>query len=62
MLSLTLVVLSNSARADRMFFPLVESLYGHTCLPWFWMGYIPYDRSSLRSPQARAHPFSTCTH
>jgi CubicO group peptidase (beta-lactamase class C family) len=56
------VVLSNSARADRMFFPLVESLYGHTCLPWFWMGYIPYDRSSLRSPQARAHPFSTCTH
>ncbi len=55
------IVLSNSARADRMFFPLVESLYGRTCLPWFWMGYVPYDRPELRNPGARAHPFSTCT-
>ncbi len=54
------VVLSNSARADRMFFPLVESLYGRTCLPWFWMGYIPWDRPELRNPDARKHPIATC--
>ncbi|MEO5626835.1 MAG: serine hydrolase domain-containing protein [Dokdonella sp.] len=55
------VILVNSARGDRIFFPLVESLYGHTCLPWFWMGYIPYDRPDLRNPGARAHPIDTCS-
>ncbi|HEX6738603.1 MAG TPA: serine hydrolase domain-containing protein [Vicinamibacteria bacterium] len=51
-----LVMLSNSARADRMFFPAAEALLGTTCLPWFWMGYIPYDRGPLRTPAARASP------
>lgn len=55
-----LVVLSNSARGDRMFFPLVESLFGRTCLPWFWMGYIPFDKESLRKPEAREQPVAAC--
>jgi CubicO group peptidase (beta-lactamase class C family) len=55
-----MVLLSNSARADRIFFPLVQSLFGRTCLPWFWMGYIPYNQEALRKPEAREHPFSTC--
>ncbi len=55
------VMLSNSARADRIFFPLVEELLGKTCLPWFWMGYVPYDRSELRDPSARAHPIGPCS-
>ena len=58
---MAVVVLSNSVRGDRMFYPLVQSLYGHTCLPWFWMGYIPYDRSELRNPKAREHPIAACT-
>jgi CubicO group peptidase (beta-lactamase class C family) len=54
------VLLSNSARADRLFFPLVEALYGTTCLPWFWMSYVPWDRSELRSPDARRSPIGGC--
>lgn len=54
------LMLSNSARADRIFFPLAESLLGRTCLPWFWMGYIPYDRSELRQPGARNKPIGPC--
>ncbi|NVD73151.1 beta-lactamase family protein [Duganella sp. BJB1802] len=50
------VMLSNSSNADRMFLPAVEYLFGRTCLPWFWMGYIPYDRPELRAPGMRAHP------
>jgi CubicO group peptidase (beta-lactamase class C family) len=59
---MAVVMLSNSARADRMFYPLVEALYGRTCLPWFWMGYIPYDKSELRNPKAREHPIAACPH
>jgi CubicO group peptidase (beta-lactamase class C family) len=41
------LMLSNSSNAQRMFYPALESLLGRTCLPWFWMGYIPYDRPTL---------------
>ncbi|WP_332854380.1 serine hydrolase domain-containing protein [Duganella sp. S19_KUP01_CR8] len=44
-----IVMLSNSSNADRMFFPAVEHIFGKTCLPWFWMNYIPYDRQVLGS-------------
>ncbi len=54
------VLLSNSSRGDRMFFPLVESLFGRTCLPWFWMGYIPFDHENLRRPEAREQPVAAC--
>lgn len=55
-----ILMLSNSSRADRIFFPVVEELLGKTCLPWFWMGYIPYDRSELREPGARTNPVGPC--
>jgi len=49
-----LVMLSNSANADKIFYPALELLIGPpTCLPWFWMGYIPFDRPGLRAPEAR---------
>jgi CubicO group peptidase (beta-lactamase class C family) len=51
-----IVMLSNSSNAERMFFPAVEHVFGKTCLPWFWMSYIPYDRPELAKPQAREHP------
>ena len=54
------VLLSNSSRADQMFFPLVEALFGRTCLPWFWMAYIPFDRPELRAPGTRANPVAPC--
>ena len=47
------VLLANSARADRMFYPLVEWLFGKTCLPWFWMGYVPYNQNERRTIEAR---------
>jgi len=51
-----IVMLANSGRGDRMFFPAVEALVGKTCLPWFWMGYVPYDRPELRQRGARETP------
>jgi CubicO group peptidase (beta-lactamase class C family) len=51
-----IVMLSNSSNAERMFFPAVEHVFGKTCLPWFWMNYIPYDRPELSRPAAREHP------
>ena len=51
-----IVMLSNSSNAERMFFPAVEHVFGKTCLPWFWMSYIPYDRPELARPEAREHP------
>ncbi|WP_343731449.1 serine hydrolase domain-containing protein [Duganella sp.] len=51
-----IVLLSNSSNAQAMFLPAVEYVYGKTCLPWFWMNYIPYDRPELMTAQARTHP------
>lgn len=51
-----IVMLSNSSNANNMFFPAIEYVYGKTCLPWFWMNYIPYDRPDLMGLQARERP------
>ncbi|WP_432383062.1 serine hydrolase domain-containing protein [Duganella sp. P38] len=51
-----IVMLSNSSNANNLFFPAVEYVYGKTCLPWFWMNYIPYDRPELMGLQARERP------
>ena len=48
------VMLSNSANAPRMFYPALEALLGRTCVPWFWMGYIPYDQPALLADGAAA--------
>jgi CubicO group peptidase (beta-lactamase class C family) len=50
-----LVLLANSANADQIFYALAERLFGTTCLPWFWMGYVPTHRAELRAPGARDH-------
>lgn len=57
-----IVMLSNSSRGDRMFFPAVEALVGPSCLPWFWMGYIPYDRPELRRSGVRETPIGPSCH
>jgi hypothetical protein len=31
-------------------------VFGHTCPPWFWMGYIRYGRPDLMGLEAREHP------
>jgi CubicO group peptidase (beta-lactamase class C family) len=51
-----LVLLANSANGDKVFFALAEALFRPTCLPWFWMGYIPDDQAQLRRPEARQTP------
>ncbi|TFW30941.1 serine hydrolase domain-containing protein [Duganella callida] len=48
-----IVMLSNSSNAEHMFYPVIDYVYGNTCLPWFWMNYIPYDRPELMGVQAR---------
>ena len=48
------VMLSNSSNAPRMFYPALEALLGRTCVPWFWMGYIPYDQPGLLGDNAAA--------
>ena len=39
-----IVMLSNSSNAKMLFYPALNFLLGNTCLPWYWMGYAPYDR------------------
>lgn len=55
-----LVVLSNSGNAESLFAYLIEDLFGDICMPWFWSGYVPYDRPELRAPAAREHPPEPC--
>ena len=52
--------LSASGNTRGLFLPAVEALYGDTCLPWFWMGFAPYDRPELMEPSAREHPVAPC--
>ncbi len=52
--------LSASGNTRGLFLPAVEALYGDTCLPWFWMGFAPYDRLELMEPSAREHPVAPC--
>ncbi len=40
-----IVLMSNSVRAEGIFVPLIESLFGPTNLPWAWEGYTPYNRT-----------------
>lgn len=51
-----LLLLANTSRADAIFLPLVEMLFAPSCLPWFWMGYVPYDQAQWRSDAARQTP------
>jgi CubicO group peptidase (beta-lactamase class C family) len=56
-----LVMLANSGNGERMFYPAVEAIFGKTCLPWFWMGYVPYTRPELLGREAREHPVPACS-
>jgi len=47
-----IVMLSNSSNATRLFHPAVQAAFGRTCLPWYWMGYIPWDQGPLAAPVA----------
>jgi CubicO group peptidase (beta-lactamase class C family) len=53
-----LLVLTNSSNGHKLFKYLADRLLGKTCLPWFWEGYIPYDRPDLvgESEMHRPHP------
>jgi CubicO group peptidase (beta-lactamase class C family) len=41
------LMLSNSSNGPRMFAPALDAILGRTCVPWFWMGYVPYNRPEL---------------
>jgi CubicO group peptidase (beta-lactamase class C family) len=51
-----LLLLANTSRGDAIFQPLVEMLFAPSCLPWFWMGYVPYDQPQWRGAAARDTP------
>lgn len=50
-----LLLLSNSRKADALMFEATELLLGAPtiCLPWFWMGDLPFDRPEMRKTGAR---------
>jgi CubicO group peptidase (beta-lactamase class C family) len=39
------VFLSNDVRAERLYQRLTEATLGDPGMPWFWEGYVPYDRA-----------------
>lgn len=43
------LMMSNSSRGESIFAYLLDDVLGKTCFPWYWNGYIPYDRPELRS-------------
>ena len=55
-----ILLLSNSSNGDKIFYPLVQRVFGRTCLPWFWMGYIPYDKPEWRATGVRDRPPTPC--
>lgn len=55
-----LLMLSNSANAESIFPYLIQATFGDVCYPWYWDGYIPYDRPAWRSDEARKQPHPPC--
>ena len=51
-----LLLMSNSTRAERIFWPIVETLWPSSCMPWYWMGYFPEDKQEWRGPELRQTP------
>ncbi|HSX62071.1 MAG TPA: serine hydrolase domain-containing protein [Tahibacter sp.] len=54
------LVMSNSDNARGIFKYLVDAVLGDTCMPWYWEGYIPYDRADLAQPAALQAPHPAC--
>lgn len=55
-----LLLMANSSNGESIFKYLADALLGETCMPWFWEGYIPYDRPGLRSAEALEQPHPPC--
>ncbi len=55
-----MVILSNSSNGEGLFRYLADAALGPTCLPWFWVGYVPYDHPEWRAPEARKQPHPPC--
>jgi len=55
-----LLLMSNSSNGEGIFKYLADALLGKTCLPWYWEGYIPYDRPDLKAPAERERPHPPC--
>jgi CubicO group peptidase (beta-lactamase class C family) len=55
-----LLIMSNSDNARGIFKYLVDTVFGDTCMPWYWENYIPYDRPELRGAAALAAPHPVC--
>jgi CubicO group peptidase (beta-lactamase class C family) len=47
-----IAILSNSVRAEGIFLPLIDEIFGPTDLPWAWEGYAPFESS--RAGEGRA--------
>ncbi len=57
---IALLLMANSSNGESIFKYLVDALLGETCMPWFWEGYVPYDRPELRLAEALEQPHPPC--
>jgi CubicO group peptidase (beta-lactamase class C family) len=54
------LLMSNSSRGESIFRYLLDDILGKTCFPWYWEGYIPYDRPGLRDEKAMPDTHPAC--
>lgn len=55
-----LLLMANSSNGEGIFKYLADALLGETCLPWYWEGYVPYDRPELWSDAELERPHPPC--
>lgn len=39
---ISVIIMTNSENGEKIYQELLETLVGHTCIPWKWEGYVPY--------------------
>jgi CubicO group peptidase (beta-lactamase class C family) len=54
------VMMSNSSNANSTFYYLLRDIVGDACLPWFWMGYVPYDQPGFLAAESLAEAPDVC--
>lgn len=54
------LLMSNSSNGDSIFAYLVDDVLGRTCYPFYWNGYIPYDRPGMRAAAVVPNQHPAC--
>ncbi|QWT22230.1 beta-lactamase family protein [Bacillus sp. NP157] len=56
------LLMSNSSRAESIFPALLDATLGKTCFPWYWEGYVPYDKRGPETEDTVANRHPACPH